>query len=390
MAARLAVLGLALGQTLVWAALYYLFPALLLAWEEGFGWGRGEIALALTIALLVSAGATPLMGRVIDRGYGRLLLTLGAVNGALALSAVSQVESLSAFYALWALIGLAMAACLYEPCFAYLTRLRGAQARTDIMTVTLIGGFASTISFPVGTGIAAAYGWQTSVAIFAAIAAGVAAPLFWLCGRVLERKAPETQAVMASGRQGGAVRAALATPAFWMIGFAFSMMALVHGVVINHLLPFLAERGVAEGTAVLAASMIGPMQVAGRVAMISVGRGLPALALAVLSFAGVAAAVLCLLGAGVSALLLAGFVVLQGACYGLTSILRPVVIAETLGRQDFGVISGLLAMPYLASAAIAPFAGAVAWGAVGYGGAFLAGAGLAVVGAVCIGLARRR
>jgi MFS family permease len=76
------------------------------------------------------------------------------------------------------------------------------------------------------------------------------------------------------------------------------------------------------------------------------------------SLSAIALASGALLVAGVLPVLIFLFAGLQGAGIGLISILRPVLVAEILGRRGFGAISGAVAVaPILASAA-APSVGA--------------------------------
>jgi MFS family permease len=78
-----------------------------------------------------------------------------------------------------------------------------------------------------------------------------------------------------------------------------------------------------------------------------------------IALGGVVAASAVLWLAGMAPALIFGFALAQGAGAGLMSILRPVLIAEILGRQGFGAISGAVAIsPILASAA-APALGAL-------------------------------
>ena len=51
-------------------------------------------------------------------------------------------------YAGWLLLGVSMAMTLYEPAFNVLTKRYPAQYREGITSLTLVGGFASTLSFP--------------------------------------------------------------------------------------------------------------------------------------------------------------------------------------------------------------------------------------------------
>jgi MFS family permease len=90
------------------------------------------------------------------------------------------------------------------------------------------------------------------------------------------------------------------------------------------------------------------MQVIGRLVMISVERRVSSLAIALACQASLAIAAICLAGAAAMPLLLIPFVMLQGAGNGVTSIIRPVLTGELMGRADFGVISGLMATVYIA------------------------------------------
>ncbi|MEM9048370.1 MAG: MFS transporter [Pseudomonadota bacterium] len=360
---RAAIAALAVSQTLVWAALFYSFPALLLVWEAEAGWTRSGLTLAFTLAILAAAIASPLAGRLVDRGNGRAVMAGATAVGASALAALSQVQSLAVFTLLWAVIGLAMGGCLYETCFAVVTRTGGTAAARRITAITLVAGFASTLAFPAATGLAAALGWRATVLIAAAVTLTIALPLLiWAIG-CLERAAPP---VPARDKRALPSPKAWERRAFWLLFLGFPCLALNHGILITHLLPLLAERGVPDARAVLAVSLIGPMQVAGRLVMLALQRRASPLTLALGASASIAAAsvVLALAGGWLAALLV--FALLQGGAVGMTSILRPVIAAQIFGRAAFGAVSGLLAAPYIAASAAAPFAGALIWGLGGY------------------------
>jgi MFS family permease len=169
---------------------------------------------------------------------------------------------------------------------------------------------------------------------------------------------------------------------FWLLALSFAMIALEHGILLTHLLPLLDERGIHGETAILAASMIGPMQVAGRLAMMAAERHVSILRIAAASFVSMGIAALALLGTSAVPVLLVAFVLFQGSGYGVTSIVRPVITADFLGRTNFGVISGLLALPFIIATAAAPTIAAFVWERGGYDRVIL----LAIV-AAGIGLA---
>ena len=366
MITRRAVWALAVAETVVWAGTLYIFPALLIHWEADLGWSKTTLAGAFTVAVLISAAAAPLAGRLIDAGHGVRLMTIGTVAAGGLVGLLGLVHAIWQFYAVWALIGVAAAACLYEPCSAFLIRTQGADARRVLTQITLVTGFASALAFSGANAVAEIWGWRIAVLVFGAVMLFVAAPLFHVGGRAADSGDPG-DARAGAGRSGsGALRAATRRPAFWLLGATFAMIALSHGVLITHLLPMLAERGVATGVAVLAASGIGPMQVVGRLAMMSVERRVSMNAVCGLSFALMIAAMVALIQAGADPWLLAAFVVLQGAGYGVTAITRPVVTATVLGREGFGAVSGALALPFITASAVAPTLAAAVWTVGGY------------------------
>lgn len=154
----LAIYLLAIGQTFAWASIYYVFPALLLRWEQDLGWSKADLTAAITMAILVSALVSPVAGRIIDRGHGPILVGVAALIGGLGLVLLSFVNQQWQFYAVWVLMGIAIAGCLYEPCFALVTRSRGVNAKQAIILITLAAGFASTISYPLAHILAEALG----------------------------------------------------------------------------------------------------------------------------------------------------------------------------------------------------------------------------------------
>lgn len=370
----MAVWLLALGQTLIYAGCYYSFPALLPELVAATGWTKGELALGPTLAFLIMAGLTPFTGRLVDRGLGGEMLIWLPGLCALGVAGLGLVGSLTGWLALWALIGVAQAGSLYETCFAFLTRRLGDGARAAITRVTLVAGFAGTLAFPLGHWLGQVLGGQGALVVFAGLVL-LAAPLNAVAVRQLRRRERAGQAIPPSPP--GVLQAALKKPAFWIISLGFLAVYLNHGILITYALILFADRGAAPALAALAAACIGPAQVAGRLVLLAAGARVTTGQATMASLGGTVLAGVLLWLAGAAPLLIFAFALAQGAGIGLTSILRPVLIAEILGRQGFGAISGAAAVaPILASAA-APSVGA----------ALLALGGPGLVYAVCLALA---
>ena len=358
---------LAVAETIVWAAMYYAFPALLTEWERDLGWSRTELSAAFTLSILVSAAFVPVAGRLIDRGFASTVFTGGAVLGAALLALLSTVTEVWQFYCVWIGLGVAMSSTLYDACFTVLVRSAGDRARRAITVVTLFAGFAGTVAFPSAHVLAGAFGWRGAVLVFAAAVAGVAAPLIHGACRRAEAEAHATAPTPASSADTAQALAVARTATFWLLGAAAFLIALDHGMLVSHVLPILGDRGIDAGAAVVAASFIGPMQVAGRLALMASDRFAGTLTATAGCFAMMALAGVCLLGAGAAPALVVGFVVLQGAGIGIASVMRPVVTAELFGRRNFGVVSGLIGLMHMSGYALGPTVSALVWAWGGYG-----------------------
>jgi MFS family permease len=354
----------AIAETLVWACYDSSFPALLPTWEVELGFSKTELTGAFTLSLIVSAVLAPMAGRQIDHGRGRIVFAGGAVLAAGMLFLLSQVTEVWQFYAVWVGIGVGMAGSLYEPCFAIIIHSMGSQARRAIILVTLAAGFAGTVSFPSAHILTGLFGWRVTVVVFALVVVTVCVPLIlYGCRHAASSALTAAPRASSNARQAMGVTRTLT---FWMIAIAFSLLALDHGLIVSHLLPILADRGLSQDMAVFAASMIGPMQVAGRLAMIAAERHVSVLAICCVCFISMSLAGTAIYLTTSFALLIVPFIILQGAGAGVLSIIRPTVVAELLGRKDFGVISGMLAVGFVAGSAFAPTVASLFWRVGGY------------------------
>lgn len=352
-----AVWLLAGAQTLIYAAMYYSFAALLPDLELATGWTKAQLAAGPTLAFLVTAGLTPFTGRLVDRGWGGELLIWMPVLGAAALAGLGFVQVHDLWLALWAVIGVAQAGCLYETCFAFLTRRLGDGARLAITRVTLVAGFASTLAFPLGHLLGRVFGGQGALIAFAALAVIGAVPMNAL--GVVRLRRLQGAAAARPMPEPGALAAALRLPAFWAIAAIFGVTYLNHAVLITYALILFEDRGAGAGMAVVAASCIGPAQVLGRIALLMGDHRVGNAWAMRWSLGAIVLAAGLLWAAGMAPALIFGFAVMHGIGIGLCSILRPVLLAQMLGRRGFGAISGAVAVAPILGQAGGPIFGAL-------------------------------
>ncbi len=172
-----AVSVLGVTEILAWGALFYppVLTVPLIAADHGWStsFAMGGFSLGLFVGGLVSR----YVGATIDKLGGHVVMPAGSLIGAIGLVGLVMAQSAVAYFSVWMVIGVAMAAGLYDPAFATLGRIFGAAARAPITTLTLAGGFASTVSWPATRFLIDAVGWRGTYLVYAALLAFVAAPL---------------------------------------------------------------------------------------------------------------------------------------------------------------------------------------------------------------------
>ncbi|EIZ87197.1 major facilitator superfamily protein [Methylobacterium sp. GXF4] len=375
---RLAVIG-ALGvvQILAWGSSFYLPAVLAGPIAADTGWPLAWVVGGLSIGLLVAAFASPRVGLAIQRNGGRPVLAAAALLLAAGHVVLGLAPSLPVFLAGWLVIGLGMGCGLYDPAFATLGRLYGAEARPAITTLTLWGGFASTVCWPLSAYLVAHVGWRGTCLAYAGLHLLVTLPL--VLGLIPEM--PASSAAEGADRTANEPLSPRERRAFLLMAGVLVLGGTVMTLVSVHLITLLQARGVALAAAVSYGALIGPAQVGARIVeMATKGRHHPLWTLT--AAMALVAVGLVVLAAGAPAVGVA--LVLYGAGNGIYSIARGTVPLALFGAARYPVLVGRLARPGLIAQALAPSLGAVA---LTYGGADAAYALLVVLALANVGLA---
>lgn len=337
-----AVLGTT--QTLAWGSSYYLPAILADSIGAGIGVPRSWVFGALSGALLIAACGGPAVGRIIDRHGGRGVLMLSNIVLAGGLVALAAANGAVLLFAAWAVLGIGMTLGLYDAAFAALTALYGHNARAPITGITLIAGFASTISWPLSAFLNDTVGWRETLLVWAALNVVVGLPLNFLLP-VPARTAPHSRAPAHSvGWK--------PYKEMFLLAFVFAAAWFVTGAMAAHLPRLLERAGATSVQAIAAAALVGPAQVAARLVEFFLLRRSHPLASARI------AALLHPIGAVIFALMgppaVAVFAVFYGAGNGLLTIARGTVPLAVFGPQGYGERTGLLGAPARAAQALAP------------------------------------
>lgn len=354
------VLALSLSQLVISAGLYYLFPALVLFWQDEFGWSLPEIMGAFSSALIIQGLTAKGIGRLLDRGLGPWLMAAGGAIAAFGLVALNFVETLAGFYLVWALLGLTMGLTLYDAVFALIIRSRGALAASPIAVVTLVAGLASSVAFVIAAVVANEFGWRVAVWVMAGAILTIHVPLVLKATLLLSHNEVDIR------RPSERPMPASALPGFGTLTIAITLSALGLGMVISYVVPLLTWTGLEAQVALTAAAVIGVAQIVGRLLVVLVGSEWDRRILVAACLIGLAVALLALTLAPRWSALVVVFACLQGACYGISSALRPMLIRDVVGQNLFASAQGAVLAPAFIAFGLAPLLAATVVSGAGH------------------------
>lgn len=355
---KVIITALGITQILAWGSSFYLPAVLAKPIAADTGWSLGWVVGGLSVGLLAAGLVAPRVGRTIDLRGGRPVLIASSILLGAGLATLALANSLPVYLIAWLLMGIGMGAGLYDAAFATLGRLYGKQARSAIVTLTLWGGFASTVCWPLSAYLVEHLGWRGACGVYAAIQAFISLPLHAL---VLPKVGmPQSGAKPAGNAHGEPVQPTLTgarrTRAFLLLASILTLGAVTASMIGVHLLTFLQARGFELAAAVGLGALVGPSQVGARIVEMAFGRHYHPI------WTMVASVTLVAIGVG---LLVAGFPILAlalalyGAGNGIGSIAKGTLPLVLFGPFGYASLMGKLAMPSLLAQALSPSLGAV-------------------------------
>jgi predicted MFS family arabinose efflux permease len=281
---------------------------------------------------------------------------VGSVTSGIGFIALGMAQSVMHYVAAWTVLGAAMALVLYEAAFATINREFSLNARRGISTVTLFGGLASTVFWPLTLKLNGMVGWRETWVIYGVAHLALCLPLHAL---LVPRKKRMPGAETAHAARSYTLAEAVRDPVFWKLAFAFSANSFIFSALSVHLIPLLQLFGHPVATVVFLAALIGPLQVAGRIGEMAFARHVLPQRVGNVTFSLLPAALLALLLLGRQQSAVAVFCILYGLSNGILTIVRGTVPQALFGRENYGAISGALAGPSLISKAAGPLAAAM-------------------------------
>ncbi len=349
---RRIVPALGVAQIVAWGTLYYSVAILAAPMSRSLGIAEPLVFGAFSLGLVMSGAVAPYAGRCIDARGGRPVLLFASIAAALGFLGMALSAGAVGFVLSWSMAGVAMGCGLYDAVLAALIPLApGPSYRRAVTALTLFGGFASTVFWPLSYALEAAVGWRATCVIFACLHVGLCVPLYRLAlpqrPRAGPAPLPETHPPAPLAARGAAFR--------WL-ATAFALSSFTFSVLAAHLIVLLDASGIARTDAILVGALIGPMQVLARIVEFALARNLRAVTIGTVSFALMFVA-LCAFpfidGQRDRAYL---FAALYGASNGIMTIVRGTVPIELFGRNRIGALLGRLALPSFFAKALAPAA----------------------------------
>ncbi|HYL40840.1 MAG TPA: MFS transporter, partial [Candidatus Binatus sp.] len=388
-----------LGAFVVGAIAYgglYTFPAMSVALAQDFGIGRALAVTPWITFLIVTAVASPLLGRAYDEWADRDLLTASMVllaGGWLAVYVAPDISLVVLAYAAFHALGLQLAFIGITTAVA--RRYAGASGLA--LGIAYAGpGIGVAVALPIAASLIQSGGWRTAaLAFLAASLVGVAFVWLMTSGpRIVipartTRSIESDQAARASGLHETAAPGAVSAgfeplprgsgdPSHDAAGARLSLSRLVRtrrfailflgavaiGGFDEGVLQAFVPQAVRAGYGVEFASLGLGLQSLAYVAGQVLGGGLSdrlgrrpvGLAAAAIVVVGTATAFLA--GPGLPTLVLAG-IAAHGVGTGATIAVRSAAFSDVFGGPSFGTIFGLLAVAYPIGGAVAVYAGAV-------------------------------
>lgn len=347
------VTALGLIQIISWGSSYYLPAVLARPIVADTGWSLPWVVGGLSLGLLAGGMASPHIGRTIEERGGRRVLSGSSILFALGFGCLSLATILPVYIAAWLLIGLAMGSGLYDATFATLGRIYGQKARPVITMLTVFGGFASTVCWPLTAFLNAELGWRGACLVYAGVHLAFCLPLnLFMLPRGNPAPSPvESDQAAPLPLPGESPSSRRKTIQFLLLATIVTLNSGLVAAISVHLLSILQTRGMGLASAVALGALIGPSQVGARLTELAFGRFYHPLWTLVASLTFIATGLTLMLNYDQIA---AVALVIYGSGVGLGSIARGTVPLKLFGPLGYASLLGRMALPSLLAQALAP------------------------------------
>ncbi|WP_404421540.1 MFS transporter [Thalassospira australica] len=355
MISRALVIKLGLGQLISWGTAYYLIGNFGTLIARHHGWSDSVVYAGFSLSLLTMAVISPFCGRMIDRHGGRIIMTLGSCLNALGCLILAFADHQILHFIGWVVLGLAMRATLYDAAFATLARIGGRDARRAMGQITLFGGLASTVFWPLGHLIQSEFGISIALVAYAGFAL-LTVPMYAAIpdarhGEALRNSTRPTDDADKENDQGLPTHQRLCG---FLYAVIVTLLNVVNAAMSAHMIAILIGLGLTTAAAIHAASLRGIGQSAARAAEILFGKRIPPASLTLFATAVLPLCFVLAFWGDQFAIAAMTFTLLYGAANGVLTITRGTLPLMIFGNARYGHQVGRLLVPGFILSALAP------------------------------------
>jgi hypothetical protein len=265
---------------------------------------------------------------------------------------------------------------LYDAAFAALARIYGPHARRPISQITLLGGLASTIFWPLGHLLAAHVGWRGALFAYAGFAL-LTVPLHLVIPNT--RYEDVTPVAAGSGHRPRAIGQRDVVIAGCLYAVIATLTNFLNAGMSSHMIAILTGLGLAAPVAVWIATLRGVGQSSARLGEVLFGRHSDPLKL---NLGATSLLPLCFIAglfSGQAAAAAFAFAFLYGAGNGIVTITRGTLPLVLFDHRTYGAFVGRLIAPSFILSAAAPVIYASVIGRFGEAGALFLSVGVAAI-----------
>lgn len=365
--------------------------------SQAFGTTRGTIALGVPLAIACMGILSPFVGRMIDLGHARRLMTSGALLAGSGLILLSRAEDLRVAAFLFvgfvcvgsALFGIMPSMALVASWFVKRRGLALGLSMSGATVVSYVAPASAQLLIDLGD-------WRTAVLCFGVVLVTVGAPVFafFTIGR------PEAVGQLPDGEQLDPMsipavstirspRELVRDPRLWLVSLGFGLIMTSPVVLLTLVIPYGTSLGFSGQDANLFFAAMVPFSLLGKVVIgtwVDRAPAKPLLALIV-----VMNVLVWLIFYSVPGFSL---YIAAGAAYGLgiggAAPVQGVVLGRCFGRANYGTASGLGGLLAIGLLVVASTMSSVLQGerGEGYPTIFLMQASLLLLGGLLLGLVR--
>ena len=374
----------------------FAFGLMLKPMTDDLGWSRSSLSLVVTVFMLVSAVALPLVGRLVDRFSLRWIIGTGAVIGAVGIGLMGRVAAPWQMFMVYGVVYAIGNAGTSNPVVGVMIS-RWFVRRRGLATSAAVAGSAmgQLVIIILLASLVVTQGWRTSYLLLGAANLVVLVPLVLATVRSGPAAAvetgldtiPEVETSLAGGG-GGSLRSIFASGQLWLLVAIYAICGFQDFFVATHVVAFALDQEVGP---VLAGNLLALMGLVGLAGVLLSG-------LLADAFGAARPTLVCfLLRIGIFALVfffqdtpaIIAFALLYGFTFLITAPLTIVFAGNIFGSGNLGTVSGFISMVHQIAGGLGAFAGAIIFDLRGsYHAAFLLMLGLAIVAAAMTLLVR--